>query len=96
MSTTHGTSGRYEIARSGGRVSGGSGIPGVFRRYENSSLPLGLKWSVSIAALIVTAMGVLGFYLIQQQEESYRSQVDPRLNYEQAMEIAFLLAEQCK
>ncbi|MCA9048847.1 MAG: 3-deoxy-7-phosphoheptulonate synthase, partial [Planctomycetaceae bacterium] len=24
----------------------------------------------------------------------YRSQVDPRLNYEQAMEIAFLLAEQ--
>lgn len=26
----------------------------------------------------------------------YRSQVDPRLNYEQAMEIAFLLAEQCK
>ena len=26
----------------------------------------------------------------------YRSQVDPRLNYEQAMEIAFLLSEQCK
>ena len=26
----------------------------------------------------------------------YRSQVDPRLNYEQAMEIAFLLAEQMK
>jgi adenylate cyclase len=48
----------------------------VLSRYENSSLPLGLKWSVSIAALIVTAMGVLGFYLIQQQEEGYRSQVD--------------------
>ena len=26
----------------------------------------------------------------------YRSQVDPRLNYEQAMEIAFLIAEQMK
>ena len=26
----------------------------------------------------------------------YRSQVDPRLNYEQAMEIAFLLSEQHK
>ena len=26
----------------------------------------------------------------------YRSQVDPRLNYEQAMEVAFLLAEQMR
>ena len=26
----------------------------------------------------------------------YRSQVDPRLNYEQAMEIAFLIAEQMR
>ncbi|MDJ0739259.1 MAG: adenylate/guanylate cyclase domain-containing protein [Gammaproteobacteria bacterium] len=48
----------------------------MWRRYENSSIPLGLKWSVSIAALIVLAMGVLGFYLIQQQEAGYRSQVD--------------------
>lgn len=45
-------------------------------RYENSSLPLGLKWSVNIAALIVAAMGVLGFYLIQQQETGFRDQVD--------------------
>ncbi len=48
----------------------------IWQRYENSSLPLGLKWSVAIAALIVFAMGVLGFYLIQQQEAGYRSQVD--------------------
>ncbi len=46
----------------------------AWQRYENSSLPLGLKWSVSIAALIVTAMGILGFYLIQQQEAGFRSQ----------------------
>ena len=29
-------------------------------------------------------------------QRDYRSQVDPRLNYEQAMEIAFLIAEQMK
>ncbi|MCB1800396.1 MAG: HAMP domain-containing protein [Gammaproteobacteria bacterium] len=48
----------------------------MWRHYENSPIPLGLKWSVSIASLIVLAMGVLGFYLIQQQEAGYRSQVD--------------------
>jgi adenylate cyclase len=48
----------------------------VWRRFENSSIPLGLKWSLSIAALIVLVMGMLGFYLIQQQESSYRGQVD--------------------
>lgn len=48
----------------------------AWRRYENSSIPLGLKWSLSIAALIVVTMGLLGFYLIQQQEAGYRSQVD--------------------
>ena len=47
-----------------------------WRRYENSSLPLGLKWSLNIAALIVVAMGLLGFYLIQQQEAGFRSQAD--------------------
>jgi len=47
----------------------------LWHRYENSSVPLGLKWSVYIAALIVAAMGILGFYLIQQQEAGYRDQV---------------------
>jgi adenylate cyclase len=48
----------------------------AWRRFENSSIPLGLKWSLSIATLIVVTMGLLGFYLIQQQEAGYRSQVD--------------------
>ncbi|MCB1785367.1 MAG: HAMP domain-containing protein [Chromatiaceae bacterium] len=48
----------------------------AWRRFDNSSIPLGLKWSMSIAALIVVTMGVLGFFLIQQQEEGYRNQVD--------------------
>jgi adenylate cyclase len=48
----------------------------VWRYYPNSAIPLGLKWSLSIAALIVLAMGGLGFFLIQEQETAYRSQVD--------------------
>lgn len=77
MSTTHETTGAYDTARSGGAgASLGDGVPVSWRQYGQSSLPLGLKWSVSIAALIVTAMGVLGFHLIQQQEAGYRSQVD--------------------
>ncbi|MCB1723658.1 MAG: HAMP domain-containing protein [Gammaproteobacteria bacterium] len=54
----------------------GAMLRNMWRRYDNSPIPLGVKWSVSIAALIVLAMGVLGFYLIQQQEAGYRSQVD--------------------
>jgi len=76
MTTTHETSGSYNAARSGGDGAPvGEAVPRAWRRYGHS-LPLGLKWSVSIAALIVIAMGVLGFHLIQQQEAGYRSQVD--------------------
>jgi adenylate cyclase len=71
MSATHRTTGSYDAAN-----SDGDGAPAAWRRYRRSSLPLGLKWSLSIAALIVAAMGVLGFHLIQQQEAGYRSQVD--------------------
>lgn len=48
----------------------------LWMRFQNSSVPLGLKWSLSIAALIVGAMGVLGFHLIQQQELAFRDQAD--------------------
>ncbi len=65
-----------EYAAGEGGTQLGAWLQRAWRRYENSSIPLGLKWSVSIAALIVIAMGVLGFYLIQQQEDGYRSQVD--------------------
>lgn len=76
MSTNHETSNRFLPDESRKRFAFGAILPGMWRRYENSSIPLGLKWSLSIAALIVLAMGVLGFYLIQQQEAGYRSQVD--------------------
>lgn len=48
----------------------------IWLRYENSALPLGFKWSMSIALLIIVAMGVLGFFLIQQQEAGYRNQAE--------------------
>lgn len=51
-------------------------LRGIWLRYENSALPLGFKWSMSIAALIIVAMGVLGFFLIQQQETGYRNQAE--------------------
>ena len=62
----------------------------AWRRYENSSIPLGLKWSLNIATLIVTTMGVLGFFLIQQQETGYRGQADrfSRVIVEQLVRIS--------
>ena len=67
---------RHARRRAGYGAGFGAILQKMWRRYENSSIPLGVKWSVSIAALIVLAMGVLGSYLIQQQEAGYRSQVD--------------------
>jgi adenylate cyclase len=55
---------------------GADGLTRAWRWFENSSLPLSFKWSMSIAVLIIVAMGVLGSYLIQQQEAGYRSQAD--------------------
>lgn len=77
MHTSHQTGNRYLSvdAEQNGSWLGGV-LRRMWRRYENSSIPLGLKWSLSIAALIVVTMGLLGFYLIQQQETGYRNQVD--------------------
>lgn len=44
------------------------------RRFENSSLPLAFKWSLIIACFVSLVMGVLGWFLIQQQSDSYRDQ----------------------
>ncbi len=41
---------------------------------SSGSLPLALKWSISIATLIGIIMGLLGWFLIQQQEESFQRQ----------------------
>jgi len=76
MSVSRQTTDAYELERMRPRADTGAPLQKVWRRYENSSIPLGLKWSLSIAALIVMSMGLLGSYLIQQQETSYRGQFD--------------------
>lgn len=45
---------------------------------------------------VTECMGGPGNLTESDLARDYRSQVDPRLNYEQAMEIAFLIAEQMK
>ena len=45
---------------------------------------------------VTECMGGPGNLSESDLSRDYRSQVDPRLNYEQAMEIAFLIAEQMK
>ena len=76
MNVTHESSRYPAIEGAEARVSRARRSRRGWRVYANSSLPLGLKWSLSIAALIVTTMGVLGSYLIQQQETRHRGQVD--------------------
>ncbi|WP_428604569.1 adenylate/guanylate cyclase domain-containing protein [Sedimenticola sp.] len=44
------------------------------QRFENSSLPIALKWSVIIACFVSLVMGLLGWFLIDQQSATYRQQ----------------------
>lgn len=52
---------------SGGRTS---------RFLSRFSLPLALRWALYISALVVLVMVVLGWFLISQQQKSYRHQTD--------------------
>lgn len=51
-------------------------VPAVRAGRRLPAVPLGLRWSIYIAALIVGAMGLLGFFLIQQQEAVHRQLAD--------------------
>jgi adenylate cyclase len=62
--------------RRAAKLTPGHGLARLWLGFRNSALPLGLKWSLAIGTLIVGAMGVLGFHLIQQQELGYRDQAD--------------------
>ncbi|MCW8890839.1 MAG: HAMP domain-containing protein [Sedimenticola sp.] len=46
------------------------------KKLENSSLPLALKWSLVIACFVSIVMGLLGWFLIDQQTNTYRQQND--------------------
>jgi len=53
------------------------GYLGILRRgFENNALPLAIKWSLSISALIMLVMTLLGWFLINQQKESYHHQTE--------------------
>ena len=43
-------------------------------RFDNSSLPIALKWSVVIACFISLAMGLLSWFLINQQNDFHQQQ----------------------
>ncbi|MET0087272.1 MAG: adenylate/guanylate cyclase domain-containing protein [Sedimenticola sp.] len=43
-------------------------------RTAGTSLPLALKWSLSIAALVVIVMGMLAWFLINQEEAAFQRQ----------------------
>jgi adenylate cyclase len=43
---------------------------------RNNALPLAIKWSLSISALIMLVMALLGWFLINQQKESYHHQTE--------------------
>lgn len=43
-------------------------------RFENSAMPVALKWSLTISTLVALGMGLLGTYLITQHEVSFEQQ----------------------
>lgn len=46
------------------------------QRTASGSIPLAIKWSLSIAGLIALVMALLGWFLIEQQKNSYRHQTE--------------------
>ena len=48
----------------------------LFQRFKNYPIPLALRWSLSIAMLVTVVMLLLGWFLIGQQQASYRQQTD--------------------
>ena len=51
-------------------------LTGAWQRFENSAMPLALKWSLAISLLVCAGMGGLGAYLIDQQRHSYHQQIE--------------------
>ena len=48
----------------------------IYQRFNTYPIPLAIRWSVSIAALVTLVMGLLGWFLIGQQQLSYQQQTD--------------------
>lgn len=63
-----------EIKTQPQKKSIGDRISDFWIQFENSAMPVALKWSLSISTLITVGMGLLGTYLITQHEFSYEQQ----------------------
>lgn len=48
----------------------------LYDRFNTYPIPLAIRWSVSIAALVTLVMVLLGWFVISQQQMSYRQQTD--------------------
>lgn len=48
----------------------------LYNRFNTYPIPLAIRWSVSIAALVTLVMALLSWFLISQQQLSYRQQID--------------------
>jgi adenylate cyclase len=46
------------------------------KRLNRYSIPLAIRWSIAISALVTSVMMLLGWFLIGQQQTSYRMQSD--------------------
>jgi adenylate cyclase len=53
-----------------------AGMKQLYDRFNTYPIPLAIRWSVSIAALVTLVMALLGWFLIGQQQVSYRQQTD--------------------
>ena len=73
-----------------------SEIISAFRIHKDCGTRLGGIHLELTGEDVTECIGGPGNLTESDLNKDYRSQVDPRLNYEQAMEIAFLLAEQMK
>ena len=58
------------------KKSMGERLSDYWIEFENSAMPVALKWSLSISILVIIAMSLLGTYLITQHELSYKQQAD--------------------
>lgn len=59
-----------------GKKTTGRSLVGYWMEFENSAIPVALKWSLSISVLIAIGMSLLGTYLITQHEASYERQAN--------------------
>jgi 3-deoxy-7-phosphoheptulonate synthase len=73
-----------------------SEIISAFRIHKDCGTRLGGIHLELTGEDVTECIGGPGNLTESDLKKDYRSQVDPRLNYEQAMEIAFLLSEQMK